>query len=236
MSKSILVVDDDKVIRHILASSLQQDGFQTQMAECAETALAMIQAAPPDLVLLDIGLPGMDGLDALRRIPKTVPVILVTGRCRPTDEVLGLELGAHDYITKPVSRDVLLARVHTVLRRGRTAARPAPEPASLCAGELVMNPASHSVTITGRPVNLTSLEFRLLYMMALQPDKVLTTEELLTSVWGPRFMGESQVLYVCMRGLRAKIEEEPHQPRRLLTVRGVGYRYAAHEEARGQMA
>jgi DNA-binding response OmpR family regulator len=230
MAKSILVVDDDQLIRDSLNFNLQQAGYQVQMADCAEAALAIIHTVPPDLVLLDIGLPDMDGLETLRQIPESVPVIFVTGRRRELDEVLGLELGAQDYITKPFDTDVLLARIRAQLRRGRPL-EPAPTtPALLRVGDIVVNPSSHSVDVAGRQVTLSPLEFRLLQTLAREAGKVLSGEKLLESVWGVQYMGEPQNLYVCIGELRAKIEEDPHRPRRLVTVRGVGYKLVAPEK------
>jgi DNA-binding response OmpR family regulator len=229
MSKSILIVDDDQLLRHSLAYTLQQAGYQVQLAARSQTALEMIRAAPPDLVLLDIGLPDMDGLEALRQIPEGVPVIFVTARRRELDEVLGLELGAQDYITKPFVEDVLLARIRTVLRHTRPITLAPAEPVPLRVGDVEIDPSGHSVRVAGRPVNLSPLEFHLLYTLAREAGTVLSVQKLLDLVWGPQYAGESQILYVYMRALREKVEEDPRQPRRILTVRGVGYRLVAQE-------
>jgi DNA-binding response OmpR family regulator len=217
---SILVVDDDLLFRRSLAFLLEQAGYQVQMAASAEAALTLVAAAPPDLVLLDVGLPGMDGLEALRRIRAAVPVILVTARRREIDEVLGLELGAEDYVTKPFEPNVLLARIRTVLRRGQPAAE---MPTVAHAGDLVVDPAHHAATIAGRTLQLSPLEFRLLHTLALAAGQVLSAEQLLTRVWGSGYQGEPQTVYVYIRALREKIEENPQSPRRIVTVRGVGY-------------
>ncbi len=226
MPGHILVVDDDALLRRSLAFNLQQAGYNATSAANAEDALAQAQLDPPDLVLLDIGLPGMDGLDALRQFKTrlNVPVIFVTARRRELDEVLGLELGGDDYITKPFEMDVLLAHIKAVLRRTERQNRPILKPTVVRVGDLMIDPAAHTVTVGGRPIELTPREFDLLHALALMPNQVISTDDLLTRVWGAEFIGQPQVVYVHMRWLREKIEEEPNQPHRILTVRGVGYK------------
>jgi DNA-binding response OmpR family regulator len=231
MQQSILVVEDDDALCQLLAHTLEHAGYQVRIAERGTEALQLISAEPPDLVLLDIGLPDMNGFEVLRQIPKSVPVIFVTGRHTTADEVLGLELGAQDYITKPFTPDVLLARVRTLLRRGQPVTPPTVEAASLCVGDMVIVPSAHSVTVGGRPVRLSRLEFRLLHTLAQHAGQVLPAEKLLAAVWGPQHEGEPQALYVYMRALRRKIEEDPQHPRRLLTVHAVGYRFNTVQEA-----
>jgi len=222
----ILVVDDDALMRRSLGFNLEQAGYQVSSAGSAEDALALAHRDPPDLVLLDIGLPGMDGLDALRHFKSElgVPVIFLTARRRELDEVVGLELGADDYVTKPFDTDVLLAHIKAVLRRStrpviKSAVRP-----PLVVGDLVVDPQSHTVMIAGNPVDLTPREFDLLRTFAGQPHSVFSINELLKQVWGPEFIGESQVVYVHIRWLREKIEDDPNKPKRILTVRSVGYK------------
>ncbi|MGA2110740.1 MAG: response regulator transcription factor [Anaerolineales bacterium] len=225
-SSHVLLVDDDDLLRRSLAFNLEQAGCQVSTSASAEDALARVQRDPPDLILLDIGLPGMDGLEALRRLRTRpdIPVIFLTARRRELDEVLGLELGADDYITKPFDFDVLLARVRGALRRSQRPNAPAPETQPLVAGDLVVDPAAHTVTVAGRPLDLPSREFDLLHTLALEMGHVLSVEELLARVWGAEYEGEPQVVYVHIRWLREKLEEDPHSPRRIVTVRGVGYR------------
>jgi DNA-binding response OmpR family regulator len=226
MNKHILIIDDDALMRRSLAFNLEQAGFQANTAATAEDGLAQAQLDPPDLVLLDIGLPGMDGLDALRQMKARlgVPVIFVTARRRELDEVLGLELGADDYITKPFDFDVLLAHLKAVLRRSNSSASQTNAPKPVLVGDLVIDPIGHLVTIGGRPVELTPREFDLLHAFSLRPNQVLSTEELINQVWGAEFAGQPQVVYVHVRWLREKLEEDPNHPRRILTVRGVGYK------------
>lgn len=225
MAYHLLIVDDDALLRRSVAFNLEQAGYRVSTAASAEDALALARRDPPALVLLDIGLPGMDGLDALRRFRQefAAPVIFVTARRRELDEVVGLELGADDYVTKPFDLDVLLARIKAVLRR---AAPPpaAPPAASLICGDLVIDPAAHTVTVGGRPVELTPREFDLLLALAQEADRVIPTETLLTRVWGAEYAGEPQVVYVHIRWLREKLEADSQHPQRIVTVRGVGYK------------
>ncbi len=234
MTKHILLVDDDALFRRGLAFSLEQAGYRVTTAADAEAALAacMSRHGPPDLVLLDIELPGMDGLEALRHFQEIVaaPVIFVTARRRELDEALGLELGADDYITKPFDLGILLARIKAVLRRTQrpVTAFPGAE-MSLTIGDLVINPTAHTVTLNGRPVDLAPREFGLLHALALEAGRVVSANDLLARVWGAEYQGQPQVVYVHIRWLREKLEEIPSQPRRILTVRGVGYKLESQE-------
>ncbi len=226
MAKHILIVDDDALLRRSLAFNLEQAGFRAETAGTAEDALAKVRLDPPDLVLLDIGLPGMDGLDALRALRQqlNVPVIFLTARRRELDEVLGLELGADDYITKPFDFDVLLAHIKAVLRRAGSVATKPPEFGPLVVGDMVIDPAAHTVTVAGRPVELAPREFDLLAVLAREAGRVLSVDELLSRVWGAEYVGEPQVVYVHIRWLREKLETDPQHPQRIVTVRGVGYK------------
>jgi DNA-binding response OmpR family regulator len=226
MAKHILIVDDDKLLRRSLSLQLEQVGYRTSTAANAEDALALARRDEPDLILLDVGLPGMDGLEALRHIQKDmdVPVIFVTARRRELDEILGLELGADEYITKPFNPDILLARVKAVLRRsGRQSDSPASN-AVLEVGDLVIDPAAHTVVVAANSIELTAREFALLHALAQEAGRVLSIDDLLARVWGAEFFGEPQVVYVHVRWLREKIEEDPQKPKRIINVRGVGYK------------
>jgi DNA-binding response OmpR family regulator len=231
MAKHILLVDDDALMRRSLVFNLEQAGYRASAAASAEDALAMARRDPPDLVLLDIGLPGMDGLDALRHLKQTLalPVIFLTARRRELDEVLGLELGADDYITKPFDVNVLLAHIKAVLRRSEQPASVSGRSPALEAGDLIIDPFSHSVTCRGKPVALTPREFDLLYALAQEPGRVFSLDELLGRVWGAEFIGQPQVVYVHIRWLREKLEDNPNRPQRIQTVRGVGYRLSIVE-------
>lgn len=226
MAKHILIVDDDDLLRRSLAFNLEKVGYRTSTAASSEDAILLARRDPPDLILLDIGLPGMDGLEALRYFQDRMgtPVILVTARRRELDQVLGLEMGADDYVVKPFDLDVLLARIKAVLRRSQRPAAPGTEPQPLTVGDLAIDPAAHTVTVSGRSVDLSPREFQLLYTLALQAGQVISADDLLARVWGAEYEGEPQVVYVHIRWLREKLEENPNQPRRILTVRGVGYK------------
>lgn len=230
MARHVLLVDDDALLRRSLSFNLEKAGYRVSTAGNAEDALVLARRDAPDLVLLDIGLPGMDGLDALRHFQEdmSTPVICLTARRRELDQVLGLELGADDYVTKPFDLDVLLARMKAVLRRsGRAAATP--EPAPLVVGDLAVDPLAHTVTVKGGSVDLSPREFDLLYALALEAGRVVSTDDLLARVWGAEYVGESQVVYVHIRWLRQKLEEDPNHPRRIVTVRGVGYKLETQE-------
>ena len=227
MAKHLLLVDDDALMRRSLSFNLEQSGYKTSRAANAEDALELALRDPPDLVLLDIGLPGMDGLEALRQFKNRldVPVIFLTSRHRELDEVLGLELGADDYVTKPFDLDVLLARIKVVLRRAESSPLVQAGPAAMKVGDLEIDPAAHTVQIAGERVLLSPREFDLLHAFALQPGVVLASDDLLARVWGAEFIGQPQAVYVHIRWLREKIEADPNHPQRIVTVRGVGYKY-----------
>jgi DNA-binding response OmpR family regulator len=232
MAKQILLVDDDILMRRSLAFHLQQAGFRVITAASAEDALHIMQRESPALVLLDIGLPGMDGLDALRHLKSQyeIPVIFLTARRRELDEVLGLELGADDYITKPFDVDVLVAHIKAVLRRFEVSHPPAAQSQTvLTAGDLAIDPVSHQCTLAGKPIDLAPREFDLLYTLAMEPNRVVPVDDLIGRVWGAEFIGQPQVVYVHIRWLREKIETNPQQPERLVTVRGVGYKLVPKE-------
>jgi DNA-binding response OmpR family regulator len=222
----LLLVDDDELLRRSLSFNLEQAGYAV-MAD----AIAISMREPPDLVLLDIGLPGMDGLDALRIFQDKIgsPVIFLTARRRELDEVLGLELGAEDYVTKPFDHDVLLARIKTVLRRTQAPVHPISESEPLEVGDIRIDPAAHTLIVGGRQIELPPREFDLLHALALEAGNVISTDDLLARVWGAEYVGEPQVVYVHVRWLREKIEDDPHDPKRILTVRGVGYKLQANK-------
>ncbi len=227
MSKHILLVDDDALMRRSLAFNVEQAGYRTSSAGNAEDALALARRDPPDLILLDIGLPGMDGLDALRNFQQQAdtPIIFVSARRRELDQALGLELGADDYVTKPFDINVLLARIKAVLRRYE---RATPAPASVLdrleVGDLIIEPAAHKVTLGGQTLELAPREFDLLHTLALNAGQVMSVDTLLAQVWGAEYEGETQGVYVHIRWLREKIETDPKTPQRIITVRGVGYK------------
>ena len=232
MAKHILVVDDDALLRRSLSLQLEQAGYRASTAAAAEDALALARRDPPDLVLLDVGLPGMDGLEALRHFQQDndIPVIFVTARRRELDTILGLELGADGYITKPFNPDILLAHVKAVLRRSARQATAVPETDALVVGDMTIDPAAHQVTVNGRDVELTAREFALLHTLALDAGHVISVDDIITRAWGAEFLGEPQVVYVHIRWLREKIEDDPNNPTRIINVRGVGYKLVPQEE------
>jgi DNA-binding response OmpR family regulator len=226
MSKHILIVDDDALMRRSLAFSLEEAGYRASNAETAEEALSIVRLDPPDLILLDIGLPGMDGLDALEKFKQltSAHIIFVTARRRNLDEILGLELGADDYITKPFDPDVLLAHIKAMLRRDASSTQSLSASGPLVVGDLILDPAAHTVEIAGKPIELSPREFDLLHAFALQPGIVISVDDLLGQVWGAEYIGEPQVVYVHIRWLREKIETNPNKPNRIITVHSVGYK------------
>lgn len=226
MPKHILLIDDDALLVKSLAYTLKQNGYDTTTALNAEQGLACLETFTPNLILLDIGLPGMDGLETLRRIEKEkqIPVIFLTARRRELDEVLGLELGAQDYITKPFNEDVLLARIKTVLRRHERAPETRAPASQLVCGEIDIDVSAHLVTLRGKAVDLAPKAFELLRVLAVNAGQVLSVDQLIEQVWGIEFAGEPQVVYVHIRWVREKIEDDPSNPKRLVTVRGVGYK------------
>ena len=235
MPRNILLVDDDALMRRSLAFHLEQAGYRVRTAASAEDALELISQTPPDLAILDIGLPGMDGLDALREMKTrhNLPVIFLTARRRELDEVIGLELGADDYIAKPFDVDVVLAHVKAVLRRTGEPPASDKEIERLVVGDLVIDVGAHTASWAGKLLELSPREFALLLALARKPGRVVPTEDLLAQVWGAEFAGQPQVVYVHIRWLRQKIELDPDRPQRILTVRGVGYKLVAGAETPG---
>jgi DNA-binding response OmpR family regulator len=231
MATHLLLVDDDALLRRSLGFNLERAGYRVSTVASAEDALSLARRDAPDLILLDIGLPGMDGLEALRQLRdhQGIPVIFLTAHRRELDEVLGLELGADDYITKPFDLDVLLARIKVALRHAQRPTLPVPARTPVVAGDLAIDPAAHTVTVGGQPVDLPPREFELLHALALEAGHPLAVEDLLARVWGLAYAGESQVVYVHIRWLREKLEADPNHPRRIVTVRGVGYKLVPQE-------
>lgn len=216
----ILVVDDEPGIRDVLVAYLQQENFQVRQAGTAQEALETIAEWPPELVLLDIGLPDVDGLEVLRRIraQSSAFVILVTARADETDILVGLGVGADDYITKPFSPREVIARVKAVLRRNRPTA--ATDTSLLCVDTI-----RREVFLEGKPVQLSALDFDLLAALAESPGRVFSRAQLLESVWGYDFFGDERVVDVHIRTIRHVLGDDATSPRIIATVRGVGYKY-----------
>jgi DNA-binding response OmpR family regulator len=227
----ILVVDDDDLQRESIRVRLEQDGFKVSVAATGKTALSAALLNPPDLVILDVGLPDSDGLDicrALQRDHPNVCVIFLTGRSSEIDKVSGLALG-DDYVTKPFSIIELEARIGTVLRRSRKTDQES-RVSTLEIGEIRLEPASHQVKLRGQPIELTPKEFDLLHLLMSRAGEVLTTNEILSTVWGPEFIGASELVYMHISWLRQKLSDNPHHPQLIHTVRGVGYRFMPEVE------
>ena len=223
----VLVVDDEPMVREVVMRYLERDGFVATAAATGDEALKKFDQVAPDLVVLDLMLPGISGLDILQRIRATsdTPVILLTARAEEADRILGLELGADDYVVKPFSPRELSARVKSVLRRSTNTAEPAQE--RLEYETLVVDPTSREVFLASEPVNLTAREFDVLYFLASSPRQVFSRAQLLDQVWdsSPEWQDPSTVT-VHIRRIRNKIESDPDNPKHLITVRGVGYRFA----------
>jgi DNA-binding response OmpR family regulator len=223
--QTVLVVDDEPRIAQLARDYLEHAGFAVLAAGDGHGALATAHARRPDLVVLDLGLPGMDGLDVARALRREsdVPIIMLTARDDELDRVLGLELGADDYVTKPFSPRELVARVRAVLRRAERAQVPTDV---IRVGDLVMDVARMRVEVAGRPVDLTATEFQLLTALARQPGRIFTRAQLLDAVHGVAFESYERAIDTHIKNLRRKVEPEPRQPRYILTVYGVGYRLA----------
>ncbi len=223
-SPRVLVVDDEPVVRDVLTRYLTHEGFEVDSAADGHAALSAIEAQPPSVIVLDLMLPKLSGLELLRlvRLESSVPVIILSAKVSERERIAGLELGADDYVTKPYSPGEVVARVRAVLRRGSGEPR-----SQLEFGDLVIDPVRREVSRAGEVVRTTRKEFDLLLRLASNPGRVYTRAELVESVWGYVWTGDTETVTVHIRRLRAKIEDDPSQPRRLVTVHGVGYRFEA---------
>ena len=219
----ILAVEDDERIRAAVRLALEDEGWTVQEADSGEAAVDLFQAEAPDVVLIDIMLPGIDGFELCRTLRRTsdVPIVMVTARNDTHDIVAGLEAGADDYLTKPFAPKELSARIRALLRRIRPSSK---GHAHLVFGDLELIPEEGQVTRSGAEVHLTKTEFRLLCELAENPGKVFSREALLDKVWGYDYFGDGRLVDVHVRRLRTKIENDPANPRHVVTVRGLGYR------------
>ncbi len=231
MGYPILVVDDDPLICKGLKFNLEKAGYEVVTTTNSRAAVEQARHQSFRAAILDIGLPGEDGLSLCTYFKShyNFPVIFLTARRRELDEIVGLEIGADDYITKPFSVDVLLSRLKAILRRtGAIETRDlAPEPSLIELGRFRLDPLSHEVSRDGKDLHLSPREFDLLHFFLSNPDRVFSVDEIIEGVWGNEYLGEPQVLYVQVRSLREKIEENPSRPLHLLTLRGVGYKFSA---------
>lgn len=225
----VLIVEDEESLADPLAFLLRKEGFETVIAGDGPTALTEFDRAGADIVLLDLMLPGMGGNDVCKqlRARSSVPVIMVTARDSEIDKVVGLELGADDYVTKPYSARELTARIRAVLRRGQEAESEASLDGALEAGPIKLDVDRHLVSVHGKQVTLPLKEFDLLEYLIRNRGRVLTRGQLIDRVWGADYVGDTKTLDVHVKRLRSKIEDDPAKPERLVTVRGLGYKLEA---------
>lgn len=236
----VLVVEDEPSLLETLAYNLEREGYEVLKATDGLSALKIIRAEQPDLIILDIMLPGLDGLEVCRTVRQemmTIPILMLTARADEIDRVVGLEVGADDYLTKPFSMRELLARVRALLRRVRMAQQatenaealpetpPVKRQNKLVFDDLVIDLDRHQVTLRGEPLNLTPREYDLLVFLARHRGRVLSRDLILERVWDWAYVEDSRTVDVHIRWLREKIEEDPSHPKRIVTVRGVGYRF-----------
>lgn len=221
MKGRVLIVDDDTALAEMLGIVLRNEGFEPAMVASGDAVMGTFREVKPDLVLLDLMLPGKDGIDVCKeiRLESGVPIVMLTAKSDTVDVVLGLESGADDYVVKPFKPKELVARIRARLRRTDE-----PRPETIEIGDLVIDVAGHSVKRDGEPISLTPLEFDLLTCLARRPWQVFTREELLEKVWGYRHAADTRLVNVHVQRLRSKIERDPERPEIVVTVRGVGYK------------
>ena len=228
--EKILVVEDEKSIAHFISTVLANNGYEAMQARSGSEAISMISSHCPDLIILDLGLPDMDGLDILRQLRSwsSLPVVVVSARAHEKDKVTALDLGADDYLTKPFGTDELLARVRTAIRHTRTASGndEIAQKGTYTVRELTIDYNKHQVLKNGQNVRLTLSEIRIVALLGKYAGKVLTYDFIIRELWGPRASGDNQILRVNMANIRRKIEKNPAEPEYLFTEVGVGYRLA----------
>jgi two-component system alkaline phosphatase synthesis response regulator PhoP len=220
----ILVVDDDDNLRRLVAAYLEREGYEVAEAADGPAALREAESQRPDLMILDLMLPGLDGLEVARRVTASKPmaILMLTARSAEDDVLLGFEAGADDYLIKPFSPKVMLARVRAILRRGRL--EPADTSTTLVLGDLSLDPRTREATVARRSLDLTATEFELLRVLAEHPGWVHSREDLLERVWGYKYLGDSRAVDVHIANLRKKLGDDPSDPQHIRTVRGVGYK------------
>lgn len=227
MANKILIVDDEKPITDIIKYNLEKEGYETAIAFDGEAALEQVQEETPDLIILDLMLPKIDGLEVARQVRKTkdTPIIMLTAKDSELDKVLGLEMGADDYVTKPFSNRELVARVKANLRRQKVNVdnNNTETNSNIEVGDLKILPEAYTVTKNNKEIELTHREFELLYYLSQHLGQVMTRENLLQTVWGYDYFGDVRTVDVTVRRLREKIETDPSKPEYLITRRGVGY-------------
>lgn len=226
MAKTILVVEDEQDIANIICFNLKRNGFETLEAYDGPTGLRLALEAAPDLILLDVMLPGIDGFEICRRVraQSQVPIIMLTAREEESDKIMGLELGADDYVTKPFSNRELIARIQANMRRVSATTPVAAHPSA--GTGLEISEEDSAVYKDGKPIDLSVREFDILSYLAAEPGRVVSREELMEKVWGFEYYGDLRAVDVAIRRLREKIEDEPAQPKFIITKRGMGYYFA----------
>ena len=225
---TVLVVEDEESFVEALVVGLKREGFRVRIARDGVEALEVFETARPDLVLLDVMLPRMSGIDVCREMRSRnphVPIIMVTAKGSEIDTVVGLEVGADDYVTKPYRLRELVARMRAVLRRTPAEDVLATSGEAITVGDVSLDPARHQVTVRGEEVALPLKEFELLELLLDNAGRVLTRETLIDRVWGPHYVGDTKTLDVHIKRLRTKVEDDPSRPARITTIRGLGYRY-----------
>ena len=228
--EKVLVVEDEKSISHFISAILNSNGYEAMQARTGTEALSMISSHCPDLIILDLGLPDMDGLEILRQLRtwSSLPVVVVSARSHEREKVTALDLGADDYLTKPFGTDELLARVRTAIGHTRTSSGndEIAQKGTYTVGEMTIDYNKHQVLIRGENVKLTLSEFRIVALLGKHAGKVLTYDFIIKELWGPRAGGDNQILRVNMANIRRKVERNPAEPEYLFTEVGVGYRLA----------
>jgi phosphate regulon transcriptional regulator PhoB len=232
--KRVLIIEDDRDIIELVRYNLEAEGFEVSAATDGISGLTQVRKSPPDVLLLDLMLPKMPGLEICKEIRRDaalnrLPILMLTARGEEADRIVGLEIGADDYVSKPFSPRELVARVKALLRRAEPTAG-AERPIEV--GKLVIDPSSYRVTRAGRPVTLSTLEFRLFYYLAARPNRVFTRDQLLDAVWGTERFVTPRSVDVYIRRLREKIEADPENPVHLKTVRGAGYLFETADAGR----
>lgn len=228
---SILVVDDEETIREVVRRYLEREGFLVREAADGYETLDQIKQNPPDLIVLDLMLPGIDGLSLTQhiRLDRQIPIIMLTAKSEPGDRIRGLDLGADDYVTKPFSPQEIVSRVRAVLRRANPDQGSSPQ-SKVEFERITVDPSSRSVLIEGQEISLTAKEFDLFYYFAQHPQQVFTRAQLLADVWGDELYTDPSTVTVHIRRLREKIETDPSQPTLICTVWGVGYKFVGEEK------
>jgi two-component system response regulator RegX3 len=222
----IVVVDDEPALRDAVTYSLRSEGYDVAAVADGEAALDLVATDPPDVVVLDVMLPGLSGVEVCRRLRDAgdIPIVMLTARDAEVDRVIGLDAGADDYVTKPFSMAELVSRVRAILRRRELDRRGL---GALAVGDLFLDPQRHRVEVAGRNVDVTPSEFSVLSLLASAPDRVFTRREIMQRLWDSQYVGDQRACDVHISNLRRKLERDPQRPERLLTVRGAGYKLVA---------